>query len=213
MADFFSSRLLRWLTAPARSRVVNFASKPFYTVADRILGTQFLQDIAEFFLLMQGMYDGFVERAQAVERVLHDKRTTFVVVSTLEAAPAAGGRVLHRRARRAASSTSAPSCSTRCCRLPARPEGRRRSPAGSRTRPTRSPPRSPPPSAPTKDQVARVLHEVGASFLNFQVVAQREAETRAELAATPDVVAAVPYFDTDIYDLAGLVRLGESIWR
>jgi hypothetical protein len=64
-----------------------------------------------------------------------------------------------------------------------------------------------------KDQVARVLHEVGASFLNFQVVAQREAEARAELAATPEVVAAVPYFDTDIYDLGGLVRLGESIWR
>jgi hypothetical protein len=58
-----------------------------------------------------------------------------------------------------------------------------------------------------------VLHEVGASFLNFPVVAQREAEARAELAATPEVVAAVPYFDTDIYDLGGLVRLGESIWR
>ena len=87
MADFFSSRLLRWLTAPARSRVVNFASKPFYTVADRILGTQFLQDIAEFFLLFQSMYDGFVERAEAVEKVLHDRRTTFVVVSTLESAP------------------------------------------------------------------------------------------------------------------------------
>jgi anion-transporting ArsA/GET3 family ATPase len=46
MADFFSSRLLRWLTAPARSRVVNFATKPFYQVADRILGTRFLDDIA-----------------------------------------------------------------------------------------------------------------------------------------------------------------------
>ena len=87
MADFFSSRLLRWLTAPARSRVVNLASKPFYTVADRILGTQFLQDIAEFFLLFQSMYDGFVERAEAVERILQDRRTTFVVVSTLESAP------------------------------------------------------------------------------------------------------------------------------
>ena len=32
------SRLLRWLTAPYRSRVLNFASKPFYTVADRIPG-------------------------------------------------------------------------------------------------------------------------------------------------------------------------------
>ena len=28
MADFFSSRLLRWLTRPARSRVLNVASKP-----------------------------------------------------------------------------------------------------------------------------------------------------------------------------------------
>ena len=43
MADFFSSRLLRWLITPYRSRLVNFASKPFYSVADRILGTQFLR--------------------------------------------------------------------------------------------------------------------------------------------------------------------------
>jgi hypothetical protein len=58
-----------------------------------------------------------------------------------------------------------------------------------------------------------VLREVGESFLNFQVVAKREAEIRAELAATPDVVATVPYFDTDIYDLQGLVRMGDKIWR
>src|SRR5947199_696216 len=47
MADFFSSRLLRVLTVPYRSRLVNMASRPFYQVADRILGSQFLQDIAE----------------------------------------------------------------------------------------------------------------------------------------------------------------------
>ena len=40
-----------------------------------------------------------------------------------------------------------------------------------------------------------MLREVGESFLNYQVVAKREAEQRAELAAVPDVVAAVPYFD------------------
>src|SRR5438445_3973161 len=87
MADFFSSRFLRWLTVPYRSRLVNLASRPFYQVADRILGSQFLQDIAEFFILFQTMYAGFVERAEAVGRLLHDRRTTFVVVSTLEAAP------------------------------------------------------------------------------------------------------------------------------
>ena len=63
------------------------------------------------------------------------------------------------------------------------------------------------------EQVARVLHEVGESFLNFQVVAKREAEIRAELSAAPEVVASVPYFDHDITDLAGLLQLGEQIWR
>ena len=63
------------------------ASRPFYQVADRVLGSQFLEDIAEFFILFQTMYPGFVERSRAVERLLLDRRTTFVVVSTLEAAP------------------------------------------------------------------------------------------------------------------------------
>jgi anion-transporting ArsA/GET3 family ATPase len=212
MADFFSSRLLRWLTAPARSRVVNFASKPFYTVADRILGTQFLQDIAEFFLLFQSMYDGFVERAQAVEKVLHDRRTTFVVVTTLESAPLREAqffieeltsRKLHLGAvvlnkvlpstlldRQAAATAQA---------LEERSDAIAEQVA--------------PAVGGEPGQVARVLREVGRSFANFRVVATREAESRAELAATPDVVAAVPYFDTDIFDLAGLLRLGAAIWR
>ena len=42
-------------------------------MADRILGSQFLEDIAEFFLNFQSMYDGFVERARA----LGMSRTTF----------------------------------------------------------------------------------------------------------------------------------------
>jgi hypothetical protein len=57
-----------------------------------------------------------------------------------------------------------------------------------------------------------VLKEIGESFLNFAVVAKREAEQRAELASAPDVVATVPYFETDVYDLAGLLRLGATFW-
>jgi hypothetical protein len=47
---------------------------------------------------------------------------------------------------------------------------------------------------------------------NFGVVAKREAEQRAELAAGPDAVVTVPFFDTDIYDMAGLLRLGRALW-
>ena len=70
-----------------------------------------------------------------------------------------------------------------------------------------------PDSLGDRKAVERVLHEVGASFLNFQVVAKRESEQKAQLGSTADVVAEVPYFDTDIYDISGLYRLGESIWR
>ena len=93
MAGIVEPTLQRWLTAPYRlgggrgARLVNLASRPFYQVADRILGSQFLEDIAEFFLNFQSMYDGFVERARAVTTLLGGPQTSFVVVSTLEAAP------------------------------------------------------------------------------------------------------------------------------
>ena len=87
MEEFFSSRLLRWLLAPARGGILGLAARPFTQIADRILGTQFLQDITEFFLSLHSMHGGFVERARAVSRLLSDDRTSFLVVATPEAAP------------------------------------------------------------------------------------------------------------------------------
>ena len=63
-----------------------------------------------------------------------------------------------------------------------------------------------------REQVARVLAEVADSYLNYQVVAVREMEQRSALAVRPDILATVPFFDTDIFDLAGLLRLGDQIW-
>lgn len=87
MAEFFSSKLLRWLTIPARNRFLMGAFKPFYQIADKILGAQFLTDVAEFFLLFQSMYGGFVERAKSVAGILENPKTAFVVVSSPEPAP------------------------------------------------------------------------------------------------------------------------------
>jgi anion-transporting ArsA/GET3 family ATPase len=186
------------------------ASRPFYQVADRILGSQFLEDIAEFFILFQTMYDGFVERAQSVSRLLRDRRTTFLVVSTLEASPlheaeffidalterklqlgaVVLNRVLPEYLLDESASDVASAIESRTAEIAAVLA----------------------PEAGDAASVERVLSEIAASFLNFEVVAQREAEQRAELAVSPEVVATVPLFDTDIADMRGLLRLGESIW-
>jgi anion-transporting ArsA/GET3 family ATPase len=87
MKEFFASRLLKLLTSQAQSRLFSLASKPFFLVADRILGARFLSDITEFFTLFRTMEDGFVERANEVEAVLKQQDTSFMVVTTLESGP------------------------------------------------------------------------------------------------------------------------------
>ena len=217
LADFFSSRLLRWLIVPYRSKLINVATKPFYQISDRILGTEFMGDISEFFILFQSMYDGFVERSKAVGRLLSDRRTTFVVVSTLEATPLREAeffaeqlteRKLHLGAivlnkilpdylQGRAGTKVAEAMKDRAGDLAASLAPGLASVDAALGDPT---------------QIARVLTEVADSYLNFQVVALREMEERASLAVAPDVLATVPFFDTDIYDLSGLLRLGEQIW-
>jgi anion-transporting ArsA/GET3 family ATPase len=219
MAEFFGGRLLRWLTMPYRvggkrgARVINVASRPFYQMADRLLGSQFLQDIAEFFLNFQSMYDGFVARARAVERLLHDKRTTFAVITTLESAPLReaehfcvelgrrkfhlGALVLNRTLPRYLLSPAGDRAANTLC-ADAGPLAAALADAGV-------------PALADQARDARVLTTIGESFRNFAVVAKREAELRAEYAEAPEVVVDVPAFESDIGDISGLARIAEHL--
>jgi anion-transporting ArsA/GET3 family ATPase len=225
MADFFGGRLLRWLTMPYRigggrgGRMFNAASRPFYQMADRVLGSQFLQDIAEFFLNFQSMYGGFVERAQSVEQLLHDRRTTFAVVTTLEGAPLReaetfchelvtrgfdlGALVLNKvlpdyllapAAERAADVFGRDH--DELARELAKADGDG--------------------ALDDETSTARVLRTLADSFRNYEVVARREAELRTELGRLappgPEVVVSVPSFDADISDVRGLARIGEVLF-
>ncbi len=87
MADFFGSRLLRWLIAPYGSRVVQLAAKPFLSIAERLLGGPFLSEITEFFYLFSKLQDDFADRLEVVRDQLADPSTRYLVVNTPEAIP------------------------------------------------------------------------------------------------------------------------------
>ncbi|MCU1503235.1 MAG: putative anion transporting ATPase [Ilumatobacteraceae bacterium] len=215
MRDFFGSRLLRWLTVPYRSRLFTMASKPFYQVADRVLGSRFLQDIAEFFILFQAMEPGFVARAKEVERLLTDQRTTFVIVSTLEAAPAHEARFLAEALasrhmslgalvlnRTLPASIRASSATKAANELRDVADGARltkqlaKDSAGS-VDPAASP-----------SEVRDVLIEIAERFHDTAIVAAREADRRRELAAVAPIIVDTPTMRDDIHDIAGLLELG-----
>jgi anion-transporting ArsA/GET3 family ATPase len=226
MAEFFGGRLLRWLTMPYRlgggrgGRMINVAGRPFYQMADRVLGSQFLQDIAEFFFNFQSMYPGFVERARAVEQLLHDRRTTFAVVTTLEGAPL-------REAELFCTELAARRFHLGAIVLNKTLPDYLLSPDGELAAATldhdadaiaatladssgdcdaiANPPAS-----------ARVLRTIAESFRNYGVVARREAELRMELGRLvtppPDVLVRVPSFADEISDVGGLARVGELLF-
>ena len=208
MMEFFGSRLLKWLTVPYRSRLFAAASKPFNQIADRILGSRFLQDIAEFFILFQAMERGFVNHARQVEALLADPRTTFVVVSTLEAAPtheaiylsrALRSRDLHLGAivanRVLPSSFTAKQSGTSARKLAALDDGA----VGTIATAIGA-------DAPLTGEV---LHEIGTRFHDTAVVAAREAERRAELADLAPMLVSVPVLDRDVNDLGDLLQIAQ----
>ena len=215
MADFFGSRLLRWLTVPYRSRLFTFASKPFYKIADTILGSRFLQDIADFFVLFQAMEKGFVKRAKEVEALLVDPRTAFVVVSTLEAAPAheakflaeslrerkmpigaiVANRVLPDHLAEVAASRAAEGLADRTG-----PEGDGALAAAVAAE-----------IGADGAVTDAVLHRMAERFDEVAMVAAREAQRRSELASLATTTVDVPWLRGDIHDISGLGVLASHL--
>ncbi|MEM7341671.1 MAG: ArsA family ATPase [Actinomycetota bacterium] len=84
MLEFFDSRLLRWLTASYRTRLAAVTARPFLAVAERLLGGQFLSDVAEFFWLLSRLQPGLVARSQQVQATLDDPATHVALVTSAE---------------------------------------------------------------------------------------------------------------------------------
>ena len=88
MTDFFESRILRWFLLPymkaggGMMRVANVAAVTFLRVVKRIVGAEVLEDTAEFFGNLEGMYEGFKQRARDVAALLKSNVTSFVVVTS-----------------------------------------------------------------------------------------------------------------------------------
>jgi len=208
MKEFFGSRLLQWLTVPYRSRLFTAVSRPFYQVADRILGSRFLEDIAEFFVLFGAMEPAFVRHADEVESLLSDHRTSFVVVTTLEAAPSHEAMFLLDELERRRFHLGAVIANRT---VPRRYTGRAAATSARRIRAAVEDGGLDREVAAAIDaddaEVAGVLEAVADHFSQIALVARREMERRGELAALSPVVVDVPTLDRDVSALDDLFEL------
>jgi anion-transporting ArsA/GET3 family ATPase len=87
LTDFLDASVLRWFLRPyfvagrLTLKVATRTGALALRMADRFLGLQFLQDLSQFFLAFESLYDGFKERATKVHALLREASSGFVMVA------------------------------------------------------------------------------------------------------------------------------------
>ena len=107
LMGFLDTSVLRWFLKPyfvagrLTLKVATRTGAMAMKLVDKYLGLQFLQDLSEFFLAFEGMYDGFKERAAAVHALLRDPATGFVLVASPARVAVDEALYFHQRLREA----------------------------------------------------------------------------------------------------------------
>jgi anion-transporting ArsA/GET3 family ATPase len=162
-------------------------------LADSFLGLQFLQELSEFFLAFEGMYDGFRARAAEVQALLRSPSTGFVLVAAPQPQALEEALYFHRRLVEKKLSFVA-FVVNRVHVDPARERGARR-------------------AAAARARIAPGLAARLAETLREQQVlarVERQAIARLEVDARERPVL-VPELEQDVHDLRGLVAFAELV--
>jgi len=89
LTNFFEGRALQVFLRPAGfgMKIFGRGTGVVFSVLKRVTGIDLLQDLSTFFRALGGMIDAFKERAAAVNKLLSDKGTTFVLITSPEREP------------------------------------------------------------------------------------------------------------------------------
>lgn len=86
--DFVDGRVLRYFLKPyfVAGRLAieprTVVGRTFLRILDSAIGLQFLRELSEFFLAFEGLFDSFRHTATAMEALLKDEGTSFILVTT-----------------------------------------------------------------------------------------------------------------------------------
>ncbi len=199
LTDFLEGRALQVFLRPAgfASRIVGKGTGLVFSVLGRVTGTDLLSDLSTFFQALGGVLDGFRERAGLVKQLLSDPDTTFVLVSSPEREPVEEAIYFGKKLAEA----RMPLGGVVVNRVHHDVLG-----------------------DSDVDDVEDVLsdevdpalaHRAAENLRDFHVLAQRDAagieRLRKALGKRTPLVA-VPHFDDDVHDLAGLGRMRDWLF-
>jgi anion-transporting ArsA/GET3 family ATPase len=201
LTQFFEGRALQALLRPTGvgMRLIGRGAGLALGLLRRVTGAELLGDLSEFFRLLGGLVGGFRERAEQVEALLRDPRTTFLLVTSPEREPIDEAVYFQRRLKAARMALGGAIVN----RLHADELG------------DGDGPDLPALLAAEAGLSPALARAVAGAFADEHALARRDAANVARLAARlgPRVpLLRVPLLDGDVHDVAGLVKLHDELF-
>ncbi len=192
LTQFIEGRSLQIFMRPTglATSLIGRGSAVMFQVLKRILGFDLLSDIGEFLQAFSGMVDGFSERARSVSDLLADPATSFIVVCGPQGEPIEEAIYFQRKLLEA----EMPVGGIIVNKVHYEIDG------GDGVEQTLT------------DQLgvdSDLAARVSANFDNYRALATRDAENISRLSRdlNAQTVIRVPYFDEDVHDLGGLLKI------
>jgi anion-transporting ArsA/GET3 family ATPase len=198
LTQFFEGRALQVFLRPTglAARVMGRGTGMVFGVLKRVTGIDLLEDLAVFFRSLSGMIDGFKERAQAVNKLLADRGTVFLLITSPEREPVDeaiffwrklkaarmpfGGVVVNRVHHDLLGGAEVDDVSHEL----------------------------------TAELGGKLAGRVADNFRDYHVLARRDAHNIERLGKQlrDDRLLLVPYLDEDVHDIEGLARLDRYLF-
>jgi anion-transporting ArsA/GET3 family ATPase len=204
LTRLLDNRVFQLLMMPTRAylKVASLAVRTFLRTIARVVGSEVIEDVVAFFRAFEGMEEGFRERAQAVEALLAEPSTAFVLVTSprrdaLDEAAFFAERLGDHDQEVAALIVNR-----------VHPEFGDESPAGLQARAARL--RAETASDAAAAERLAVLYD---NLADFREIAIREREHLVELrdSLRAASITFVPYFARDVYDFEALHEVGRVL--
>lgn len=192
LTQFIEGRSLQIFMRPTglATSLIGRGSAVMFQVLKRILGFDLLSDIGEFLQAFSGMVDGFSERARSVSDLLADPATSFIVVCGPQGEPIEEAIYFQRKLLEADMPVGGIIVNKVHYEI-AGGEGVEQT---------------------LTDQLgvdSDLAARVSANFDNYRALATRDAANISRLSRdlNAQTVIRVPYFDEDVHDLGGLLKI------
>jgi anion-transporting ArsA/GET3 family ATPase len=199
LMQFIEGRALQVFMKPTGlgMKVFGRGTSMMFSVLRRVTGVEVLEDLSEFFQAFSGMVGGFRERAKRVSELLANPATCFLVVCAPQGEPITEAVYFHRKLVEA--------------NLPF---------GGVVVNKVHYESELPPHEEGLERELEEALGDEGLArrvvenYDDYRALAERDQRNIKRLTAEMRArsVIQVPYLDTDVHDLAGLMKINEYLF-